>query len=490
MNRMKQDGINSIGIVIPWGEFQPYMTARELDTENSANLDFVLDLAEKNDFLVFMRMMYSWDCRQDVDVTTSTRNNNLFAGYAYQQEYQNYLGMFLERFEKYRGICQLFVSWEDFLVSFRYSRKPKEIRLEKSRKMKFGKWLSEKYSRDELVAFGLDPDALGIAIPHIKEKGFQLYLEFFNYLLLTNIYAPMKSLDHSATLEIRVDADPVKREKKTHWFFHAAQYDATKDTRPLTYWNSCMGMENTGRVLTAEESLKSLNITLEKIKSYLGHSNHVISQFNIVDNTILYDENDRIDLNQVTRFMDMAWDKVKKNCAGIGIWTYQDYEVNMVYNSCFQLGSTGWTGKDLRFGEEKGQTFVSLSLGSSLEQDIHQDVRVVGFVVPVQLKLEYEVQKLPLILEVNFAGRTVATLTVNDLAKSGTAEFNLPPCIDEESLLFQLVCKQGGIKIMRVSIYSFTQYGGFYHTDGTPGPFIAKFRELFNEDSENSSGGE
>ena len=61
MEKIAEDGFNSIILVVPWREFQPNTISETYNENAFKRLDEVMDCADRHGLLVVLRLGYSWD---------------------------------------------------------------------------------------------------------------------------------------------------------------------------------------------------------------------------------------------------------------------------------------------------------------------------------------------------------------------------------------------------------------------------------------------
>jgi hypothetical protein len=108
-----------------------------------------------------------------------------------------------------------------------------------------------------------------------------------------------------------------------------------------------MGAANEGEQLSAERAAELLAYMLEVVSEQGAYQNHIIDQFNFVDDEPKFRGiHADIDTGQVAEFLTLAAPLLASKSAGYGLWAYRDYRQNLLYNAAFRMGMQGWQHSD------------------------------------------------------------------------------------------------------------------------------------------------
>lgn len=115
LETIKNDGFNSIILVIPWREFQPEMDPIAYNSYALEALDRIMVEANNLNLGVFIRLGYIWDYYQNDEYSSSDRFYQLMGRDGNARKawlaYAEYLYNFLSKYNNFVGG---FITWEDF----------------------------------------------------------------------------------------------------------------------------------------------------------------------------------------------------------------------------------------------------------------------------------------------------------------------------------------------------------------------------------------
>ena len=122
MEKIAEDGFNSIILVVPWREFQPN-TISEVYNENAfKRLDEVMECADRHGLLVILRLGYSWDYYGPSELPRRFANVIPKNG-ADRHAWLEYSKKIYERASAHKNFHSGFITWEDFW-SYTYNLNP------------------------------------------------------------------------------------------------------------------------------------------------------------------------------------------------------------------------------------------------------------------------------------------------------------------------------------------------------------------------------
>ncbi len=450
MERLKKEGFNTVLFVVPWGEFQPGLTPVRFNEQAYARLSQLCDIAKQKDFKVFLRISYRWDMYPDVEQPNIQRQHALFSSDALIPAWSEYLKRIAAVTEnKLDGVV---LSWEEFwgiIDMMATPREPKEsVRL--SKEVGFDAWLKARDAEyKKTCAEALDLYG-GYPIPKRTSKDFRLVFEWFDERFAQQLLPVVaRHFPQKATIEARVDRDPVYDEEKViEWYSHHATYDKADSPYLFTYWSPAMGAENKGEHRKAKEVIATFAY-LQKAISEHTDKKIFINQFLFEDNTPSAARNAQIRTEEMESFFTESGPKLVELTSGYATWGDRDYRACMLFNGSFALGTLGWQTRGTVTVKTSGEHQEALlHEGSLLSQRIpeHRDFyRRYARNNTLQMSVAGTG-----ILEVTFAGKTYR---ISSTEKKQDLNLVFPKSHGDETVSFKAL--SGNLTLSNIYLYNF-----------------------------------
>jgi hypothetical protein len=464
--QMKEDGFNTVILVVPWRGFQIDQFPPRYEAQYLKLLKSLFAVARRAGLLVILRVSYAHHICDEASLTSQQLTHKLLTD-------GRFLSPWLDYLSRLRGIARFsdnyygaFLCWEEFWhVLMSYCAETEERREELALATGYQEFSGSTATR----------------IPTVQEPGFADYHRFINHRM-RELYLAARRCIPELAFEVRIDKDPVQNaEGGMDWLGN--DHYADSDHLRCSYWAPFIGAANEGELLTAEQALGLLEYTLKEQTSDGGNSWQFIDQFNFVDDTFKYSgQHARIVEAEVPGFLSAASPLLKRYSMGIGIWAWRDYVHNCIFNPGFQLGLKGWDiergrvdrircsqrGLQLQAGDEVGQSFWGMSHG------LHRKYRTDYLFLEVSLD-----SAAPVVLEASLDAENYVALVAGERQHSYTAQLAIDnPVYGKRGALFRLRLQSGSACVSRVVLNQHSYQVGIRNLEGDPGPYLQPLREL------------
>jgi hypothetical protein len=418
----------------------------------------------------------------DNQISTYQLCNDLFMDEGLREQWLAYLTRITGYVNQHRASFRFaFFSWEDFFCPYSsFPGLPLKQRLDLARSSGYQDWIEEHFPMT-LVEFLYLQSFASISDVPFPENGSPanwLRLQFVDQFLIREFLEPGRRILPELAMEVRVDKDPVQIGERNYWTAH----DLALSDNQLrgSYWGPSFGARNEGELLTAGQALRNFEYMLNEVSDGGKNPNHVVEQFNFVDNTPEFvGINAEIDTAELPEFLQGAAALLNEKSRGYGLWAYQDYADSALYNSSFELGIHGWTTHgDLEVvTDQAGDLALQLSAGSTISQAFSPFDRFAGLGRSETLTFcanfthSGENARLSLFIDDEEIGAL-------DISESGRQCSDLDvQSIRKPEVTFSL-SSDAQLQIDDLRLYAFVQKLDVYDETGQPGPIrdlIIKF---------------
>jgi hypothetical protein len=273
-------------------------------------------------------------------------------------------------------------------------------------------------------------------------------------------------------MEVRLDADPVKKADKTlEGVSHQSTFGCGNASCTSIMYSVPMGFPNEGEWVTADQALNMAPVFFDQVSRYNGNKPVYVDQFLFTDNTPGFERNARLKPEEKNAYLAGMGELFRTMTIGYGVWTYRDYGDNKLYNPQFALGLRGWkvTGESYIEEGKNGKEAV-LPSGSSISQEMRG--RVTGRTGPdvhVRFSLEGTAGSMVSVR----VGKRTKTLQAGERTD---AELVFENALAEE---LTISCTGGGsVRIDDLNLYTFVTEGDIYRMDGSEGECTDGIRQL------------
>jgi len=474
LKQIKEDGFNTVILVIPWLGFETGFADRSpAPTQLYERLEHLLERIDESGLDYALRVGFPHSFDPDIDIGKWELCHAIFVDEVIRDQWKEYLSRIAERVNQHRDSFKTaFFSWEDFFCPYSsIPGMPLEQRQDIARLSGYQDWVQNNYSHEMLeLLYQQSFDSLeGLAVPERRSPAFLLFMRYVDEFLIRELLIPGREAIPELAMEVRVDKDPVYDGDRITWTGH--DLALTDDQLRGSYWGPYHGARNEGEFLSAEEALRNFDYMLDRVSDNGKRINHVVEQFNFVDNTPNFvGHHAQIDEKELPEFLQGAAPLLMQKSSGYGLWSYRDYADSALYNGSFELGLRGWgTNGDVNIVTNvAGDLALSLQAGGSVSQSFLPYDRFAALGLGKQLTFCANFTPVDTDARV--------TLSINDLAlevievseaKHHCTELDIE-AIKSDNVVFSL-SSDTGIQLDDLQLFAFVQKLNVYNLDGTPG---------------------
>lgn len=470
--RIKDDGFNSVVILVPWREFQP-LGEEEYNATALEKLDWLFKKAAENDLGIILRLGYFWDCYNDENDELYNRYEGVLANNGYKGHWLDYSKTIYDIAKQNENYLGAFICWEDFWgvvhKAQNYAGKSEESCLYADF-LGYDEYILNEYSSDELAKY-IDDIMLEdrICIPDVQSPAFKTFYSFID-CKLNMLLNETQEVFHGLSMEVRVDDDLVKNEDGDDiWYSHKSTYGCGDADYTTIVYGIPMGFENKGEKVTMSAALSMMDVILKKVYENNNNKKLFVDQFLFYDNTQGFEQNAQIQSNQVDQYLHNCSEIMLKYTKGYGIWTYKDYYFDTISNGEFAKGLTNWDTSDgVAVENISGSNQCVLRNGDSIRQWIGGKSRTSA----EKVTCSFDVRLL--------GGTSEITVSLNGVTQSFLAENTNHYTLEFDTNLdgtFEIK-SENDVCIDNIKVYNFCQNGMLYDPYWNEQQHIDDIRDL------------
>lgn len=470
---IQADGFNAVILVLPWGEFQPMVKPVHFNDDAYARLTQVCRVAKARGLRVFMRVSYLWDMYPGEQLPDIERANQLLTQDTLLPAWQQYL----RRVRSATDDCAegSFISWEDYwhIIPYMSRARTAQESAKVSRQLGFDAWLKKQAPGEYRARHAADAKRFGAyPIPDRKSPDFRLVFQWFDERLMRHLMPALASSLPQASIEARVDEDPIyDGDKLIGWYSHNRTFTVKSSPYLMTYWAPAMGAQNKGEKESAKTILERFSGQQKRVADETNNK-IFIEQFLFTDNTPSMAMNAAILPDQVSAFLKGVAAPMLAQTSGYALWGARDYEASAIFNGFFSLGTLDWKfEKGAKLVSEGDAAFAQLPPGATVTQAIpltRDHFRASAQATTLRLRTTGPGQ-----LSADYAG-------VTREAKLGAGEQTTTltfPVAGGDSAL-TLTGLAGTPRVGAVYLSTYSQLSQVRDAQGHPGPHLADIRAL------------
>lgn len=371
--QIKEDGFDSIILVVPWREFQPEVAPVEYNEKAFDALNEVMKAAQSCELDVYARIGYTWDYYNDTEESVINRFWNLLSDETTNKAWYEYVQKMYDELSGYNSFKAGFITWEDFWNILGMCDGNILSRSSRAKKVGYIDWIAQNYALEEYnerygTSFKRYED---IVIPKRDEPAMFAMYEFYDDFL-NSLLKQSQKVFPNLSMEVRLDWDSViNKMGEAEYYKHNNTFFCADSGFTATMYGIPMGFENIGEKVSFEEAMEKTEYILKQLKLENEGKPVYIEQFIFADNTPKFSYNAQIAEDQIDDYLENISLILLENSEGYGIWTYRDYCSNMIYNSQFALGMDGWSERGKVDVGSWGETNVCvMKKGSSINQKV------------------------------------------------------------------------------------------------------------------------
>ncbi len=476
LRQIKEDGFNSIILIVPWRQFQPVIGRPNLyNSDAFEKLDKILTKADEHQLGVILRVGYTWDYYQN------RGNDDIIERYENIVNDRQTLDAWIEYVERvystaaaHESLWGGFICWEDF---WNLTAKMKTIsgKNEESKRyaagIGFSRYMAEHYELAEIRRL-YDDDGLyseeDLYIPTEDKQAFRVFYEFYDGFL-NELLAYSQTAFPDLSMEVRVDDDWIVNEDgENRYYSHSATYQCSGSDYTAIMYGIPMGMVNNGEKVPWKKALSKTDEILEKVIQG-GGKKVFIDQFLYYDNTQVFSLNAQLIEDQIDDYLVRSAKTLRKYTAGYGIWVYRDYYMDTIANGSFADGLNGWvTDAGAAVKCVDGNNKCLLADRARIEQSVSG--KVTNTTGTITCRLDASIIEKEFVLKLSMNGEEEEILVAEDGTYYASFEG------DDWDIL--TISSEGEGFVDNIKLYNFCQQGLLYDVDGNEGELIGAMREL------------
>lgn len=479
--QMKADGFNTVGLVLPWGDFEPGLTPVRFNQSAFAQLDQLIGIARSQHLGVILRLSYDWDVDPADQLAWGARFAVLGSNPAVYQAWLSYISKVHQNVARFANVRLGYLSWEDYWLPVEGAQQitstPQQIALASS--SGYRQWLRGAYSLSRVSSMYGTHFATWAAVPtpSYTSPSFRLMYQFDDWLLVHKLFDPAAKRFPGLELEARVDVDPVYGGSQVVGSYsHADTFRLPGAKFVGTYFSPYMGDPSSAHSETASEALAGLGSTLSHVSAQSGGRPLFIFEFEIVSNTPVVASDPSLSPTQVSSFVQQAEPALHQYTNGYALFTYRDFNLSPVDNPSFSSGLGGWSaqGPVSTGTEPDGSSYASLGTGASLTQTVPPNRLTLSGSDPVTVSMQAMAPAGSAPIELQLGNAPARTVTAGGTWQ--TLSVTVPQA---ELGNGALVIRAGSaVRVSAVQLYGFTQQSDLYSTTGTPESAVASMTGL------------
>lgn len=345
--RIVQDGFNGIILVIPWREFQPSMSPISYNERAFEKLEQVMEAAGHAGLSVYLRIGYVWDY-YNTQESCLERYRQIVTDKTVRNAWLDYAKTMYQAASRHPNFAGGFMTWEDFwnVTDLSFVDRTSSRGLEIAQKSGYVAYALSHYSIEELSRLYEEPlRESTLPFPKSGTMAMKVFYEYYDAFLI-DLLEETQQVFPELSMEVRTDADYLSSsDGQAMYYGHQKTYEAGQASYTAMMYGIPMGFDNQGQTVSAREAVRMTEIVFDKIRKESSKPLFV-EQFLFVDTTPGYENNVQIRPEELNLYLGMSADILKRYSMGYGIWTYQNYCDNKLYNAQFGLGDEHWRRND------------------------------------------------------------------------------------------------------------------------------------------------
>ncbi|MCK5718938.1 MAG: hypothetical protein KAH84_03190, partial [Thiomargarita sp.] len=267
---------------------------------------------------------------------------------------------------KYDNFLFGFISWEDFFwLELMHLPIDLELSNQIAKNIGFANYISNVKSTNFKSVIA---DNGKVLIPKVASTGAPLFIKYWDQWLLKLLKTSQTHFP-CLTMEVRVDCEPGPPNQT--YICHEDTFDLGGIKAPtVIYYSPAWGANNIGDHVSSDEAIARFSYLIDYVQKFTDNPIFV-DQFNYIDNTPGFGLNTQIKPTEITEFLTKSIDVIRKQTIGYGLWTLWDVPANILPNSQFKFGKTGWNFKNASLIElpNSSNMWVYLRKDGYIERD-------------------------------------------------------------------------------------------------------------------------
>ncbi|MGH9089817.1 MAG: hypothetical protein ACRDZR_00310 [Acidimicrobiales bacterium] len=463
---MKHDGFNTVGLVLPWGEFQPGLTPPRYDRTTFARLDQLISEATHLHMGVILRLSYEYD-DDPADQMSGTRFGLLWSNPKVYRAWLDYVAAVHRNVARFHNVRETYISWEDLWepVFQAQAAHTAAQQLALATSSGYRTWLRKHYTLKQ-VEFDYGTQFAGwtaVPTPPATKPSFKLMYQYQDTALVHRLFVPASKRYPGLTMETRVDVDSLYTGTQVVGSYtHDVQYRLPGTKVTGMYFSPYMGDPSSTLVETATEALAAMTSTLTRMSRSSGGRPLIIYEYEFVSNSNEIDHDPALTTNQVPTFLTKSEPLLSRFTHGYALWTFRDYNLSPVYNPSFALGSRGWTLSGSARPVVRTSSTSAVAFGSG-GGSVSQKIPAGDLTGTKPASVSFQATATgTTTLQVQLGTAPPQTVPIT----SGTHPYTITAGPTATGTF--TIRASGAVKVTAIGVYWFTQQGDVYSTTGAP----------------------
>ena len=394
--------------------------------------------------------------------------------YTYRDQFMAYAARVYETASVYDSYAGAFLCWEDFWDAVnvvKYSES-EELRTQYTELLGYRDYLRTHYTIEEwndLAGTSIESFDEAI-IPAATEPAFRTFYEAYDELLISLLTDAQECVPN-LSMEVRLDADLVTEPHGSQSYYsHSATFACEGSDYLATVYGIPMGFLNQGERLNADEACSMTESILKNLNIATNNKNLYVDQFLFYDDTVEFSHNARLLESEISPYLQQVSDVLQRYTCGIGVWTYQNYLFNAVYNWQFAEGLSGWNvAGEVTPLEKSG---VHLAAGSKITQVIPADRTSFQNGETITLRFSAEDVVAPVEVSVTLND------TVQKVVLEQDGEYEMTFAFESAETLTLSFETNAGMRLCEIALYNHIQNGLLYDEHSSELANLSDLREL------------
>ncbi len=343
--QIKADGFNAIVLLIPWKEFQPSTDPIQYNDYAIEKYKTVMQAADDNQLTVYLRLGYVWDFYNDENEIANQRFVYIMGLKDIYAAWLDYSKTIYDISTEYDSFGGAFITWEDFwpILDQCYNTDP-IVRCAIADDVGYQEWVVDKYGLEKYnETYGTEfLKKEDIMLPHKNEATMYAMFEFYDDRLMY-ILSETQKVFPNLSMEVRIEKDSIKDQDGNllSRYTHDGTFSCANSDYVSLMYRIPMGFKYEGQELTCEEAVSKTGEILGEFYEEISGKPVFIDQFLFYDNTPGHESAPYLD-SDLNAYLESISDVLQKYTMGYAVWAYKDYRANMIFNSQFAMGNTGW----------------------------------------------------------------------------------------------------------------------------------------------------
>ena len=472
--QMKGEGFNAVGLVLPWGEFQPGLTPPRVSPTALAELNRLISDAAALHMGVILRLSYEWDADPSDQLPWVKRFAALWSTAHVYAAWLDYISAVHQDVARFGNVWAAYLSWEDLWqpVEDSVATSTPAQQLSLAQTSGYRRWLKSTMSLKRVdgeygTHFATWSD---VPTPTHLRPAFRLMFEYQDWALVHRIFLPAEQRFPGLSLESRVDVDPIHTGTQVVGSYaHTAQFRLPGTSTTGVYFSPYMGDPTSTPNETATDATEAMQHTLSVVRHETGGRPLFIYEYEFGRNSSAVANNPEVIPSQLPAFIAASEPLLKKYTDGYALWTYRDYTLSPLFNPSFALGSQGWTlsGGAHVVDRTTAASRLTLPAGAAAVQVMTAPPGAVASTVTLQAQAAASTS-----ISVQLGTGPAQTIALQP--GSHSYHITVPPSSGAALTL----TAQGPASVTDVQIYTTPQYGNVYSLSGTAEVGAVPVRQL------------